>query len=321
MSGQPVRNFTRLAVVVVIAAVVIVAAVFAASANRTTQTTLSPNPGGSSGGTSSVAVTTSPTTSSITLPTTNSTASSSTQTSCVQSGIHGSLFVRVVSDNGPIEGANATATILNYCDSGQNQPNALGLTNSTGYAPNFVGWTGFFTVSVTYAGAQYTFPAQTNGGVSLATLSLPSGVVVEKAIGCGGLDCFNDTTTLTASSSQTTSSSTSSCSGSPPTGDCISAYSYTFTLSVNYTGPWKLAYEGCSGMGTCSLTPVMGSLNGTGFFSTPVTVSGLDNNGLTLCAQAQKLDGSGATLILTVTGYNETSLPYGSTSYCGGVAP
>ena len=114
----------------------------------------------------------------------------------------------------------------------------------------------------------------------------------------------------------------SSCSGSPPTGDCPGAFSYTFTISVNYTGPWTLTYEGCSGMSPCSPpTPVMGSLNGTGYYSKPVTLTGPDSSGLELCAQAQKLDGSNNTLILTVTGYNETSLPYGSTSYCGGVVP
>jgi len=310
LSAAPARSYTRLVVAVIIVAVVIIAAIFAASADRTTQTTLSPNPGGSSVITSSTAATAPLTSSSVSLPTTIST--SSTEISCVQTGLHGSLFIRVVSDNGhqPIEGANVTATILDYCDSGYNQPNALGLTNSTGYAPNFIGWTGIFTVSVTYAGVEYTFPAQTNGGVSLATLSLPSGVMIEKTIGCGGLDCFNDTTMITASSSQTTSSSTTSCSGNPPGGDCISAYSYTFTLSVNYSGPWKLTYQGYNSLGEFNPTDVSGSYNGTGFFSIPMTVSGLDNNGLTLCAQAQKLDGSDATLILTVTGYNETSLPY-----------
>jgi hypothetical protein len=201
LSATQARSYTRLAVAAVIAAVVIVAAIFAASADRTSQTTPSSNPGSSSAITSGIAVT-------LHLPTTSSTASTpSSQISCVQTGLHGSLFIRVVSDSGPIEGANTTATILDYCDSGYGQPNALGLTNSTGYAPSFIGWTGIFTVSVTYAGAEYTFPAQTNGGVTLATLSLPSGVVVEKAIACGGLDCFNDTTTITASSSQTTSSS------------------------------------------------------------------------------------------------------------------
>lgn len=113
----------------------------------------------------------------------------------------------------------------------------------------------------------------------------------------------------------------SSCSGYPPGGDCISTYSYTFTLSLNYSGPWKLSYQGYNSMGKSNPTGVSGSYSGTGPYSIPVTLSGLDNNGLTLCAQAQKLDGSSGTLILTVTGSNETSAPFGEVSYCGGVVP
>jgi hypothetical protein len=90
---------------------------------------------------------------------------------------------------------------------------------------------------------------------------------------------------------------------------------------VNYTGPWKLTYQGYNSLGKSNPTDVSGSYNGTGFYSMPITLSGLSDNGLTLCAQAQKLDASNSILILTVTGSNETALPYGSTSYCGGVVP
>ena len=125
---------------------------------------------------------------------------STSSTYCVQTGIHGTLFVRVVADetNQPITGANVTATITNYCS--PDYQDTMGLTNSTGYSAP-LGWTGNFVVSVDYAGTYYTFPAQTSGAVSLATLSLPSGVVVEKTIACGGLGCNNETTTVTASSS------------------------------------------------------------------------------------------------------------------------
>ena len=33
------------------------------------------------------------------------------------------------------------------------------------------------------------------------------------------------------------------CSGYPPGGNCAGNYSYTFTISVNYTGPWRLTYQ------------------------------------------------------------------------------
>lgn len=118
--------------------------------------------------------------------------------------------------------------------------------------------------------------------------------------------------------STTSSTVSSSCSGYPPGGNCITTYNYTFTLSVNYSGPWKLTYQGYNSLGESN---VSGSYDGTGFNSRAITLSGLNNSFLTLCAQAQKLDASSSTLILTITGHNETSIPYGSTSYCGGVVP
>ncbi|MGD0396752.1 MAG: hypothetical protein ABSB26_07610 [Nitrososphaerales archaeon] len=122
----------------------------------------------------------------------------------------------------------------------------------------------------------------------------------------------------------TGSSSSSTCSGSPPVGDCAVPYSYPFTLSVNYSGPWRLSYQGylsSFGPGKAIPTNVTGSYSGTGFYSKNITLSGPGNYGLELCASAQKLDGSGSSLILKITGRNETSLPYGSVTYCGGVAP
>lgn len=92
-------------------------------------------------------------------------------------------------------------------------------------------------------------------------------------------------------------------------------------MSVNYTGPWKLTYQGYNSLGKSNPTNVTGSYSGTGFYSVPITLRGLNNNGLTLCAQAQKLDDSDGTLILTVTGFNETPAPFGYVSYCGGVVP
>ena len=125
---------------------------------------------------------------------------------------------------------------------------------------------------------------------------------------------FTTTSFMTRSGYTYTSTTTvtTTCSGYPPGGDCVTTYSYTFTISVNYTGPWKLTYQGNN---------VSGNNAGSGFFSKAVTLSDLNTKWLTLCATAQKLDGSYKTLTLTVTGHNETSLPYGVTSYCGGVVP
>jgi hypothetical protein len=131
----------------------------------------------------------------------------------------------------------------------------------------------------------------------------------------------SETTSPPIITTQMSSSSSSTCSGYPPGGNCLAIYSYTFTLSVNYTGPWKVTYQGYNSLGKSNPINVSGSRSGTGYFSIPITLSGLNNNGLTLCAQAQKLDASNSTLILTVTGHNETSVPYGTVSYCGGVVP
>ena len=128
---------------------------------------------------------------------------SSTPTYCIQSGIHGTLYVRVVTDSAdqPVAGANVTATITNYCT--PDYKINLGLTNSTGYSSGVV-WTGNFVVSVSYAGTNYTFPASTSAAVSLVTLSIPSGIATEHAIACSGLGCLpgttSSTTTVTATS-------------------------------------------------------------------------------------------------------------------------
>jgi hypothetical protein len=114
---------------------------------------------------------------------------------------------------------------------------------------------------------------------------------------------------------------TPSCSGYPPGGDCRANYSYTFTISVNYTGPWRLTYQGYASMAESNPTNANGNLTGNGPYSRPVTLAGPNNNGLTLCATAQKLDASDATLTVIVTGSNSISAPDGSVTYRGGVVP
>ena len=117
-----------------------------------------------------------------TMPSQSSTTSS---LYCVETGFTGELYVRVIADttNMPISGANVTATITDYCSS--TSQDALGLTNSTGYSTG-LSWAGDFIVSVTYAGTNYTFPAQTGQAVIVATLSVPSGTVVERVTRING---------------------------------------------------------------------------------------------------------------------------------------
>ena len=103
----------------------------------------------------------------------------------------------------------------------------------------------------------------------------------------------------------------------------LTSYSHTFTISVNYGGPWKLSYQGYTNVGLGGANPLGANVTvtGSGLYSRSVALAGPHSRGLTLCADAQKLDGSNATLVLSVTGGNETSLPYGSVSSCGGATP
>lgn len=131
----------------------------------------------------------------------NHASRSTTTTSCMQTGIHGSLFVRVVSDgtNTSISGAKVTVTILNYCNSKLSIH--LGYTNDTGYTSSSADWTGVLLVNVTSAGVGHIFLTETSGAVSLATISLPSGLTVVKPIACYGpfpAACSNTTTNTTA---------------------------------------------------------------------------------------------------------------------------
>jgi hypothetical protein len=115
--------------------------------------------------------------------------------------------------------------------------------------------------------------------------------------------------------------STSSCSGYPPEGDCLALYSYNFTVSVDYGGAWAVSYEGYNLGGAGGNPTANGNYNGTGPDSRSVVLTCYGDQGLTLCATADKLDGSNATLTLLVTGSNSTSAPYGSMTYCGTVVP
>ena len=102
--------------------------------------------------------------------------------------------------------------------------------------------------------------------------------------------------------------------------------SHTFTISVNYGGPWKLSYQGYTtfDLGGANPTGANVTVSGSGVYSKSITLSGPHNKGLSLCADAEKLDSSNTALVLTVTGprsdQNETSLPHVSVLACGGTA-
>ncbi|MGH2638359.1 MAG: hypothetical protein ACRDF4_03605, partial [Rhabdochlamydiaceae bacterium] len=110
-----------------------------------------------------------------------------------------------------------------------------------------------------------------------------------------------------------------------PGGNCHANYSYTFTVSVNYSGYWTAYYRGFHNAEVSGINSngnyTGGSYSGHGSDARSVTLSGDNFHFLTLCAEVQKLDSSNSTLTLMVTGSNSTSIPYGSVYLCGGVAP
>jgi hypothetical protein len=133
-------------------------------------------------------------------------------------------------------------------------------------------------------------------------------------------DTFDETVTDTFAQTVIDLSTTSSATcdyvipGPCPNGE-------TFTLAVNYTGNWRVTYQGynaaaCSDCYGSSTQTLNGSYDGSGFNSRNFTVGG-QGNGWTLCAQAQKSDASSSVLFLNVSGaLNETSLAFGTASAC-----
>ena len=114
-----------------------------------------------------------------------------------------------------------------------------------------------------------------------------------------------------------------SCTGNPSEGSCLSTYSHSFAVAVNYTGSWTLNFTGQTDVGESTAHAVNGTRSGSGVYSVVVTLSRLNDRTLTLCSQATKLDGSNGTLELVIDGATtaETSSPFGTASACGQVAP
>lgn len=99
-----------------------------------------------------------------------------------------------------------------------------------------------------------------------------------------------------------------------------SSWSYSFSLDINYSGSWHLAYWGVSG--TVSLDNVTGdNLNGTGNYENTITLHGMENTMSELCASATKLSSDNVTLELAVSAFtNSTSTSNKSAEVCVQVA-
>jgi hypothetical protein len=118
------------------------------------------------------------------------------------------------------------------------------------------------------------------------------------------------------------------CAGYPPGGNCPGNVSYTFRVSVNYSGPWQVTYYGYHGVGALCNPHVVtvnytgGNFRGTGSFEKSITLLGLNFEGVSLYVKAQKLDSSSSLMILGVgSSSDNTVLPYGQTSLCLGAVP
>lgn len=103
---------------------------------------------------------------------------------------------------------------------------------------------------------------------------------------------------------------------------CPHFFNQTYTISVGYTGPWGVTYQGYLGVGESGTLEGSGSFYGHAPTNESVTVSGTDTIGITLCAEAQKLDASNSTLVLRILPpmnvVNQTSFAYGTTKTCLG---
>ncbi len=111
----------------------------------------------------------------------------------------GTVSVRLVQDatSQPIPGVHISAYEVNIFG-GTSQVD-LGFTNSTGYAPVLLNWTGTFSIEVDYNSTRiFGFSGQSSAGRALdATLSIPSGSVTEAMVQCDG-GCIGTVTTTTA---------------------------------------------------------------------------------------------------------------------------
>lgn len=90
-----------------------------------------------------------------------------------------------------------------------------------------------------------------------------------------------------------------------------------FTISVTYAGPWGLTYRGYLGDSQSGQPVTSGSFYGHAFANETVTVAGVSTVGTSICAEAQKLDASNSTLVLSIaSSSNQTSIAYGRTQVC-----
>ncbi|MGH9919205.1 MAG: hypothetical protein ACRD6W_10125, partial [Nitrososphaerales archaeon] len=95
---------------------------------------------------------------------------------------------------------------------------------------------------------------------------------------------------------------------------CLHFMNENWTISVGYTGPWGVTYHGWLGDQATGQLVASGAFYGNSTGSKTINVSGTTSYGITVCAEAQKLDSSSATLTMTILPpnvTNQTSAAYG----------
>lgn len=135
----------------------------------------------------------------------------------------GTVSVRLIQDSSqPIPGVHIFAYEVN--EFGGTSQVDLGSTNSTGYAPVLLKWTGKFKIEVDYNSTWiYGFSGQSSGGRTLdTTLSIPSGVVTERIAQCHVL-CTAAVTTTAASITTAVPGGAASITASTLAADCSTA--------------------------------------------------------------------------------------------------
>jgi hypothetical protein len=113
-------------------------------------------------------------------------------------------------------------------------------------------------------------------------------------------------------------STTTSCTATGGIG-CPHFMNDSWTISVNYTGPWGATYQGWLGEQASGQLVASGSFYGNTTGSKTINVSGTTDYGITVCVEAQKLDSSASTLavsILPPNVTNQTSSAYGTAKAC-----
>ena len=112
----------------------------------------------------------------------------------------------------------------------------------------------------------------------------------------------NATTTQSVITTNQTSTSTNSAVATP----------FYYSISINYTGSWKLVYSGQNGT-----QDFQGNKSGSGYFNTTIVTYGVGYVENKLCATAMKLDSQNITLTLRVVGQSSSTTPSDpSTTVC-----